>query len=192
MMESKVVSFSCLSCPWLEVFDPVAMCVESRWRRLRKPKITCKTHIPRHPSLPAEVRYLDLPNIPKTPNLRRYDWMSRAWNLNKLMMCGSFLFFNGACFGSVYGSVWAEDVVTMCWIHSSIDDDGVDNKKVGARLVTVIKWETPRHPRHPMYVVYLPISLPSELLTCRFKTDYTLSGWDAASRFYAWLRLFCQ
>ena len=32
---------------------------------------------PRHPSLAAEVRYLDLPNIPKTPNLRRYDWMSR-------------------------------------------------------------------------------------------------------------------
>ena len=33
--------------------------------------------IPRHPGPPAEVRYLDPPK-PKTPNLRRYDWMSRA------------------------------------------------------------------------------------------------------------------
>jgi len=51
-----------------------------------------------------------------------------------------FSFFNGACFGSVYESVWAEDVVTMCRIHLSIDDDGVDNKKVETRLITVVKF----------------------------------------------------
>ena len=36
--------------------------------------LLCK--YPRHPNTETEVRYLD-PNIPKTPNLMRYDWMSR-------------------------------------------------------------------------------------------------------------------
>ena len=33
---------------------------------------------PRHPGPPPEVRYLDPKKIPKAPNLRRYDWMSRV------------------------------------------------------------------------------------------------------------------
>ena len=37
---------------------------------------------PRHPGPPKLRRYFYPKNIPKTPNLRRYDWMSRVNSLN--------------------------------------------------------------------------------------------------------------
>ena len=52
--------------------------------------------LPRHPVPPSEVWYLDPTNIPKTPNLRRYDWMSIGYGSGfTIVVCGR-MFQNSA------------------------------------------------------------------------------------------------
>ena len=45
----------------------------------------CKMHNPRHPKN-LLIRYLDPQNLPKTPNLRRYDWIFRVTTYLKIMI----------------------------------------------------------------------------------------------------------
>ena len=71
--------------PWRSVPRPAA---PNAWPELLQT-------FPRHPLPPPEVRYFGpqkhTKNIPKTPNLRRYDWMSRVYFLHQIFGAGKSL-----------------------------------------------------------------------------------------------------
>ena len=64
---------------WIFSWDPYSPSLSAVNGRGSIPK--SYLHSPKHPNTETEVRYLDPKNIPKTPNLRSYDWMSRVGSI---------------------------------------------------------------------------------------------------------------